>query len=225
VKPRFHQLEVVRVTEHGFEGIVQGYLSRAENDDAWELLVWAYEPDEVDVNLWVLREDELVSTGFLAASETSGERVPLDPAMAPLEREDELEIGLTTELASASEAVRASAEIAEALAVLPHSSEAVVGFERRHKEPLTFDLDVTIQAGASGFEALAALLALRPDGWVAFDDDGWQLDASWSREAALPGASLLTTAAVHAAVVLLPWSHTRASVARARRTLDWPPTP
>jgi hypothetical protein len=83
---------------------------------------------------------------------------------------------------------------------------------------------VTIQAGTAGFEALGALLALRPDGWIASEDDGWRLGASWSQDAAAPGASLLTAAAVHAEVVLLPWSHTRASAVRARQTLDWPPT-
>jgi hypothetical protein len=174
--------------------------------------------------LWVVREDELVSTGFLAASEDGGERTPLDPGVVPPELEDELGIRLNTELTSASEAVRASAEIADVLALLRGSPDSVVGFERRHEEPLTFDLDVMIQAGKAGFEALGALFALRPDGWTASEDDGWRFQASWSRDAASPGASLLTTAAAHAEVVLMPWSHTRASAARARQALDWPPT-
>jgi hypothetical protein len=223
VRPKFHELEVVRASEHGIEGTVQGYIRRAESDDAWELLVWAIDPDDPDVHLWVLREDELVSTGFLAASEDGGERTPLDPGVLPPERGDELGLRLSTELTSASDVVRASAEIADVLALLRGSPDAVVGFERRHEEPLTFDLDVKIQAGVGGFEALGALLALRPDGWTAFDDDGWQFEASWSRDAASPGSSLLTTAAAHADVVLLPWSHTRASAARARQALGWPP--
>jgi hypothetical protein len=233
VRPVFHRFEVVRVARLGeawndedrgvigSEGVVEEYVGRAEDDDGWELLVWAEEPGEPDPVLWVFQEDELVSTGLLAASEDGRERLPLDPAVAPPELEDELRLWLGTELMSASQAVAASAEIADALQALDSPSDAVVEFERRHEEPLTFDLHVTIQAGSAGFEALGALLGLRPDGWVAFEDDGWRLGASWSRDAAAPGASLLTTTAVHAEVLLMPWSHTRASA--ARQTLDWPP--
>ncbi len=208
----------------GAEGIVDEYVGPAEDGNGWELLVWISEPGEPDPVLWVFREDELVSTGLLAASEDGGERIPLDPAVSPPELEDELGLWLGTDLTSASQAVDASAEIADALEALRSLPEAVVELERRHEEPLTFDLHVRIRAGTAGFEALCALLALRPDGWIAFEDDGWRLGASWSRDAAAPGASLLTTAAVHAEVALLPWSHTRASAARARQTLDWPPT-
>jgi hypothetical protein len=208
----------------GAEGIVDGYVGPAENGDGWELLVWIAEPDEPDPTLWVFQEDELTSMGFVAASEDGGDRVPVDPAVEPPERQDELHLRLSTELTSASAAVGASAEIADSLGALGSAREAVVGLERRHEEPLTFELDVTVQAGEAGFEALGALLAFRPDGWTVFEDDGWRLEASWSRAAAAPGASLLTAAAVHAEVVLLPWSHTRASAARARQTLDWPPT-
>jgi hypothetical protein len=82
----------------GAEGIVDEYVGPAEDGNGWELLVWIAEPGEPDPVLWVFREDELVSTGLLAASEDGGERIPLDPAVSPPELEDKLGLWLGTDL-------------------------------------------------------------------------------------------------------------------------------
>ncbi len=205
MKPRFREGEIVRLAgEEGSwstEAVVDDIAGPDDAGVGWAVSVWVERPDRGGRSVWVVREDELESTGF--AEGPDGERLPADAVPPAAERRTVLEFRVVTPLTDSSLAAQVAENIELALRDLVGHCRIAIEAERHWSDPYHYELDVSVEPLGDPVEALLTIAEAGGEGWLSCVDDGWRCNLWWSRP---DEDAVFLAPEIHGAEVsYLPW--------------------
>jgi hypothetical protein len=205
MKPRFREGEIVRLAGDpgpaSIEAVVDDIAGPDDAGAGWAVSVTVERPGRGGRSVWVVREDELESTGF--AEGPDGERVPVAVVPPAAERRTVLELRVVTSLTDSSLAAQVAENIELALRDLVGHCRISIEAERHWADPFHYELDVSVEPLGDPVEALLTIAEAGMDGWLSCIDDGWRCNLWWSQP---DDDAVFLVPEIHGAEVsFLPW--------------------